>query len=84
MFEVQIRTELQHALATAVEAIGAVLGQALKPSQGADEWLHFFKLSAAAFAYLEGSAEVPEIVIDNASLCEALTHHLRLHSKFER
>src|SRR3546814_3079796 len=34
LLEVQIRTHAQHSWATAVETVGAVLGQALKSSEG--------------------------------------------------
>lgn len=51
--ELQIRTKLQHAWATAVETIGTFLNQALKSSEGPEEWLEYFKLAGAAFAILE-------------------------------
>jgi hypothetical protein len=53
--ELQIRTKLQHAWATAVETIGTFLDQALKSSEGPQEWLDYFKLVGAAFALLEKS-----------------------------
>lgn len=57
--ELQIRTKLQHAWATAVETMGTFLGQALKSSQGESEWLKFFEMTAAAFACIENSPLVP-------------------------
>ena len=51
--ELQIRTRLQHAWATAVEIIGTFLNQALKSSQGSAEWLYYFKVVSAAFALME-------------------------------
>ena len=51
--ELQIRTKLQHAWATAVETIGTFLDQALKSSEGPQEWLDYFKLVGAAFSLLE-------------------------------
>jgi ppGpp synthetase/RelA/SpoT-type nucleotidyltranferase len=51
--ELQIRTKLQHAWATAVETIGTFLNQALKSSEGPEEWLEYFKLAGAAFAIIE-------------------------------
>lgn len=57
--EVQLRTKLQHAWATAVETMGTFLGQTLKARQGGAHWLRFFELTSSAFAYLEGEARVP-------------------------
>jgi putative GTP pyrophosphokinase len=51
--ELQIRTRLQHAWATAVETIGSFLNQALKSSEGPEEWLDFFKAVSAAFSVIE-------------------------------
>ncbi|WP_306599795.1 RelA/SpoT domain-containing protein [Geothrix sp. 21YS21S-2] len=51
--ELQIRTRLQHAWATAVEIIGTFLNQALKSSVGSTEWLFYFKVVSAAFSLLE-------------------------------
>jgi len=51
--ELQIRTKLQHAWATAVETIGTFLDQSLKSSEGPQEWLDYFKIVSAAFSHLE-------------------------------
>lgn len=59
LIELQIRTKLQHAWATAVETMGTFLNQALKASEGPEEWLEFFTLVGSAFAYLEGTTPVP-------------------------
>lgn len=40
--EMQLRTHLQHAWATAVETVGTLQRQALKSSQGDADWLRFF------------------------------------------
>ncbi len=57
--EMQIRTHLQHAWATAVETVGTLQQQALKSSQGEEDWLRFFALISTAFAHREGSPLVP-------------------------
>jgi hypothetical protein len=57
--EVQLRSSLQHAWATAVETVGTFLKQALKSSQGHEEWLRFFALMGSALALRERTAVVP-------------------------
>lgn len=57
--ELQIRSKLQHAWATAVETMGIFLDQALKSSEGEKEWLDFFALTGSAFARLENCPPVP-------------------------
>lgn len=52
--EVQIRTDLQHSWATAVEAIGLFRGEELKSGKGSPEWLRLFALMSAEFAEAEG------------------------------
>jgi len=51
--ELQLRTRIQHAWATAVETMGTFLGQALKSSEGHEIWLSYFALCGAAFARRE-------------------------------
>lgn len=58
LLELQIRTRLQHAWATAVETMGTFLDYALKSSEGPEEWLDFFALTGSAFAHLENSPPV--------------------------
>ncbi|MDR1146248.1 MAG: RelA/SpoT domain-containing protein [Verrucomicrobiales bacterium] len=48
--EIQLRTRLQHLWATAVETVGFFLQEALKSSQGNQDWLDFFKLVSALLA----------------------------------
>ena len=58
--EVQIRSQMQHAWATAVEAVGTFTRQALKWRGGDAEWHRFFSLMSSAIAKLEESPCVPE------------------------
>jgi ppGpp synthetase/RelA/SpoT-type nucleotidyltranferase len=51
--EIQLRTRLQHLWATAVETVGFFFQEALKSSQGNKNWLDFFKLVSAVFAFEE-------------------------------
>ena len=53
--EIQLRTLLQHAWATAVETVGTFLGESLKSSEGPENWLRFFELAGSVFAREEGS-----------------------------
>ncbi len=57
--ELQMRTKLQHAWATAVETMGTFLRHSLKSSEGPDEWLNFFALVSSAFAHSERMPLVP-------------------------
>lgn len=51
--EIQIRTLLQHAWATAVETVGTFIKQSLKSSQGEEKWLRFFSIMSSAMAMQE-------------------------------
>ena len=53
LIELQIRTQVQHAWATAVETVGTFLRQSLKSSEGHAEWLRFFELIGSGFALIE-------------------------------
>jgi hypothetical protein len=57
--EVQIRSALQHAWATAVETVGTFSSQALKSSQGSEDWLRFFTLMGSEIARRERTPWVP-------------------------
>lgn len=51
--ELQIRTRLQHAWATAVETMGTAMDYALKSSLGPKEYLDFFSIVSSAFSFSE-------------------------------
>lgn len=73
LIEVQLRSGLQHAWATAVETMGTFLQQALKSSEGSTEWLRFFALVSSAFAAREGCTSVP----DTPDEYQKLLHDIR-------
>jgi putative GTP pyrophosphokinase len=54
--EIQIRTQIQHAWATAVEMVDILENTSLKTHQGPDNWKEYFKLVSSGFAYLESTA----------------------------
>jgi hypothetical protein len=57
--EIQLRSQYQHAWATAVETVGTFVRQALKSSMGEDDWLRFFALMGTAIAMRERTPPVP-------------------------
>ena len=57
--EMQLRSRLQHAWATAVETVGTFTKQALKSSQGEDRWLRFFAVMGSEMALRERTPTVP-------------------------
>jgi len=66
--EVQVRSQKQHAWATAVETAGTFLRQALKSSQGEQDWLRFFALMGTAIARQENSNSVPATPMSDVEL----------------
>ena len=66
--EIQLRTQLQHQWATAVEAAATFTKEALKSNRGRQEWLRFFALMSSVFALREGCPTVPGTAGDMASL----------------
>lgn len=57
--EMQLRSQFQHIWATAVETVGIFTEQALKSSQGEEDWLRFFALMGSVFAAAERTPAVP-------------------------
>jgi Region found in RelA / SpoT proteins len=51
--EIQLRSKIQHAWATTVEIVDTFTSQALKASQGSQDWLDFFLYASSAFAKIE-------------------------------
>ena len=58
--ELQIRTRHQHLWAMAVETAGMFYNEALKSSEGSEEWLTFFKMCGAAIAHIESGTVTAE------------------------
>lgn len=66
--EVQIRSQLQHAWATAVETVSTFTDQALKTGLGDDEWKRFFALMGSLIAIREDCPTVPNTPTDKKQL----------------
>ena len=79
--EVQVRTQMQHAWATAVEAVGIFTRQALKSNQGDQNWLRFFALMGSAIAAIEKTPPVPNTPLSRNELVREikdLVYNLRV------
>jgi ppGpp synthetase/RelA/SpoT-type nucleotidyltranferase len=70
--EMQIRSPLQHAWATAVETVGAFTRQALKSSQGEADWLRFFELMGTVVAVREDTPRVANTPTRNDELIDGV------------
>lgn len=79
--ELQIRTEIQHSWATAVEVIDTFTKQSLKSGKGEDKWLELFKLISVEFKKLEdNSVENNFIEYDFNKMC-GLIKELKLFDR---
>lgn len=58
--EIQIRSQLQHAWATAVETVSTFTGQQLKADEGREAWKRFFALMGSALARRENRPTVKD------------------------
>ena len=58
--EIQVRSQLQHLWATAVETADAALGGRLKSGQGDPNWFRFFLLMSGAISSRENCPRVPD------------------------
>ncbi len=76
--EMQIRSQYQHAWATAVETVGAFVDQALKSSVGDDDWLRFFALMSSEIALRERLPLVPHTPVRRAELVTELSYYAEL------
>ena len=82
--EIQLRSRLQHAWATAVETVGTFTRQALKSSLGEEDWLRFFTLMSSALALREGTPLVPGTPTDPSQLTRELRRYAHRLSVVER
>lgn len=75
--EMQFRSLLQHAWATAVETVGTFTKQALKSTQGDAQWLRFFSLMGSAIARRERTPDVPGTPQSQRGLLSDLRQHAK-------
>lgn len=73
--EMQLRSQYQHAWATAVETVGTFIRQALKSSMGEADWLRFFALMGSALAHRERTSLVPDTPTKRTELMAELDHY---------
>lgn len=71
--EIQLRSRLQHAWATAVETVDVFTNQALKKNTGDLRWLRFFKLMGSVLARRERCPLVAGTPQDDRELRRAVT-----------
>jgi hypothetical protein len=83
--EMQLRSQMQHIWATAVETVGTFTEQALKSSQGEADWLRFFALMGTVFADAERAPPVPNTPDGKTLVAElrALTSKLSVQSQLD-
>lgn len=82
--EIQLRSQFQHAWATAVETVGAFVRESLKSSMGSDEWLRFFSLMGSIIAMREQTALIPDTPGNCHDLVSELSEHARCLRVSER
>jgi hypothetical protein len=81
--EMQIRSGLQHAWATAVETVGTITSQALKSSLGETDWLRFFSLMGSVIARREDRPLIPGTPSNKDELMAELQENAqRLNASF--
>jgi hypothetical protein len=66
--EIQLRTKLQHAWGTAVEAAGSMRNEDLKAGEGCPQWLRFFRLMSGYIAELEGQPRGDQLQVNHKEL----------------
>lgn len=79
--EIQIRTELEHAWATAVEVMGTIENQSIKTGEGSEGVRRFFVLASALFAKVEDTPLPPDCEGDIAAELKELDAKLHILSR---
>lgn len=74
--EMQLRSQYQHAWATAVETVGMFSGQALKSSLGSEDWQRFFSLMGSVIALREKMPLIPGTPTSRAQLAAELNDYV--------
>ena len=70
--EIQVRTDRQHAWATAVETVGTLSGVEMKAGHGNADWLRLFLLMSGEFARQEESPEPRGAIANRLELASEL------------
>ena len=87
LVEIQLRTQLQHSWATAVETVGLFTKHDLKSNEGSQEWQKFFKLVSLAFTIKENVTQITD-TLDNIdelySQIKKLSEELDVIEKMEK
>lgn len=84
LIEIQVRSKLQHAWATAIEIVDLFTRQAIKSNEGEEQWKTFFRLVSSAFARIEKEPTVPNTPQDSHVLYNEIkgsVEKLRIFSK---
>jgi hypothetical protein len=84
--EIQLRTHLQHAFATAVETVTTFTSQPLKFGAGPANWRRFFSLMGSAMALREEVTLVPETPhrkIELVQELKQLTRELKVYQRLK-
>lgn len=85
--ELQIRTNLQHSWATAVETLGVLENASIKSGFGSDDHKLFFKLSSALFSIKEQTPILDEFLdvepIDIAKQAKEIEDRLQIFNKLK-
>ena len=84
LVEIQIRSQLQHIWATALETVDLFTHQTMKFGKGNPAWKYFFKLVSSAFAMIEQCPPVPETPKEKKELyneIRRMAKELNIHEK---